>query len=91
MTAVAHRSDHDGGDPCFHLEDWGRVKSDMVYIKTALDRIIQQTDGMGARVRALEDYRNRQVGAMALIGGLCGLVGALLVKLVFWAITARHG
>ena len=40
-----------------------------------------------SRTRALEDYRNRQVGAMALIGGVCGLVGALLVKLAFWGLT----
>ena len=83
--------DHNGDDPCYHLEDWGRVKSDMVYIKSALDRIIQQTDGVGSRVRALEDYRNRQVGAMALIGGLCGLVGAVVVKVVGGWISAKTG
>jgi hypothetical protein len=74
-------------DYCLHAEDWGAVKTQLGGIEHTLGLILAQTSQIGDRVRLLEDYRNRQVGAMALIGGACGLIGALLVKLAFWAMT----
>lgn len=41
------------------------------------------------RLRSLEDKANKAVGALAIISFLCGLVGAVIVKV--WTAAAKIG
>ena len=87
--APRHGADVDSGDPCYHAQDWGYVKSDMVYIKSALDRIIQSTDGLNVRVRKVEDYQTRQTGFMGAVGLGASMLGALIMAGVNWLLRRQ--
>jgi len=84
MTAETDRHPPVPHDYCLHAEDWGAVKADLGHIQSKLDRIIGQTETSVERLRSLEDWRNRQTGALAVVGFFAGAIGAgvmLLVKL----------
>ena len=84
MTAATDRHPPVTHEHCLHEQDWGAVKTDLGHIKSKLDRIIGQTETSADRLRLLEDCRNRQKGALAVVGFLAGAIGAgvmLLVKL----------
>lgn len=76
-------------DPCKHEDDFATLRVGLAIhdewrrgVDEKLDLILAQTTATNGRVRTLEDWRNRQAGAVAVVGALTSVVGGGVVALI---------
>ena len=58
-------------------------------IDEKLTAILENQKESFLRLRMLEDYRNRQMGAIALVSALMGVLGAGVWKIAAWFLASR--
>lgn len=61
----------------------GGIDSSLKSIALYLEKIDKRFDDHAKRLRSLEDTRSKQYGALAVVGTVAGIIGSIIVRIVF--------